>query len=175
MQLQTAQALIAKGFHKQTQMPAVWVDLGSGSGLFTKALASFLPQGSTIYAVDKNQGIPSQHTERGIEIKSLILDFLKEDLPFNTLDGMLMANALHYVKDKETFLSKCKTYLKSDAPFLLIEYDTDIPVGHWVPYPATFDTLQKLFRTVGFSSCQKLGEVPSVYGEKMMYAALFSE
>ncbi|MBE7179566.1 MAG: class I SAM-dependent methyltransferase, partial [Mucilaginibacter polytrichastri] len=32
--------------------PQVWADLGCGDGLFSRALAGFLAQGSTIYAVD---------------------------------------------------------------------------------------------------------------------------
>ena len=141
-----------------------WADLGSGSGLYARALSHYLPEGSTIYAVDKQ--LPARKIKG---IQWLELDFVTDHLPFDPLDGILMANALHYVKDKPTFVQKTSGCLKPDGQFIVIEYDIERPVPVWVPYPLPFRALATLFP---HKKIQKLGERPSVYGQGNMYAAL---
>ena len=53
MELENAIQLITKGVESNGQ-PQVWADLGAGSGLFSRALSSILPDKSIIHAVDKN-------------------------------------------------------------------------------------------------------------------------
>ncbi|MBN9382033.1 MAG: class I SAM-dependent methyltransferase [Chitinophagaceae bacterium] len=164
MDLREALALIDKAVPLlprpgQTQH---WADLGCGSGLFTTAIARLLPAGSTVYGVDTNPTLP--HSSSIIPIKA---DFEKDSLPLNNLDGIIMANSLHYVKDKPALLQKLRSYMQPQALFIIVEYDTDQPVPRWVPYPVSYVSLSKLF-----PHTQKLGERPSVYGRANMYAAL---
>jgi len=150
-----------------------WADLGCGTGTFTLALASLLPKGSTIYAMDTNEqalkAIPDSYGNASI--KKLKGNFVTDSLPFDELDGILMANSLHYVKDKPRFIQKVISHLNGHGCILLVEYDTDFP-NNWVPYPQTFSGLEKLFSGSGFSSIHKLNEMPSVYNRAMMYAAI---
>ncbi len=96
-----------------TRSIARWADLGCGDGLFTHALASFLPAGSTIYGVDKSSGLKPQTTTSGVNIIPVKADFITDPLPFDSLDGIIMANALHYVKDKNRFSSKIESLAKT--------------------------------------------------------------
>lgn len=150
----------------------VWADLGCGSGLFTFALAHLLKAGSTIHAVDRDpvvlQPLPNLN---GVTIQTLQLDFVSNVLPLSQLDGILMANSLHFVSDKKTLLNKLSACLKPGGSFLIVEYDTDRPVPPWVPYPVSFRALEALFKKAGFSSIQKLGERASAYGRANMYGA----
>lgn len=172
MQLQEALALINNN-HIGQQTGQQWADLGCGDGLFTKALARQLPDDSTIYAID--QKTPSvQTTSPGIQIENLRADFVKDPLNLPLLDGILMANAFHYVKDKAAFAQKLKSYCKPDHLLLLVEYDTDQPVPTWVPYPISFGSLKKFYTEVGYRTIEKLGERPSVYGRANMYAAIIA-
>ena len=152
---------------------SVWADLGCGTGTFTLALADLLSPGSIIYATDSNnaamKNIPD--TYGNAEIKKLPRNFVTDQLPFPALDGILMANSLHYVNDKPTFIRKISNQLKEKGCFLIVEYDTSIP-NNWVPYPQTFFSLQELFSAAGFSSIQKLNSMPSIFGRAMMYAAI---
>ena len=152
-----------------------WLDLGSGTGTFTLALASLLPPGSQIHAFDLNlsamDGIPNVHGEVGIEKHHG--DFISDPWP-EQFDRLLMANALHFVKDKESFLSRVYGSLPPNGIFLLVEYDMDSP-NAWVPYPFDFRSAKKAFRDTGFSSVRKLNERPSAYNRTMMYSACITK
>lgn len=106
-----------------------------------------------------------------VNLKQLALDFVRNELPFSGLDGILMANSFHYVKEKVAFIEKLKQALKKAGMLIMVEYDTSIPVGNWVPYPVDFSNLKTLFMKVGFGIVEKLSEYPSAYGRKM-YSAI---
>ncbi len=151
---------------------AEWADLGCGSGLFTYALAQLLHAGSVVHAVDKDtvrlQSLPNPQR---IDIRPLQLDFVATPLPWHDLDGILMANSLHFVSDKKLLIRQLSHHLKPAGNFLIVEYDTDKLVPQWVPYPVSFRLLQALFSRAGYSVVEKLGERPSAYGRASMYAA----
>ncbi|MGF6847495.1 SAM-dependent methyltransferase [Chitinophaga sp. W3I9] len=151
----------------------VWADLGCGSGLFTYALANLLETGSTIYAWDKTfPSLSGQPNPQHVTIQPGQLDFLKDDLPVSGLDGILMANSLHYVSGKPAFIDKVSAHLQGDGVFLIVEYETT-KANPWVPYPVPFHALKALFHKAGFRSAVKLNERPSLYGSGHMYAAMF--
>jgi trans-aconitate methyltransferase len=144
-----------------------WADLGCGTGLFTEALTHLLPDQSTVYGVDTNPRL--RQTTHIIPIKA---DFIKDDLPLSNLDGMLMANSFHYVKDKPALLEQLSAYMRPDSPMIIVEYDTDQAVSTWVPYPLSYASLTKLFITAGYKHVKKLGQRPSAYGRANIYAAI---
>ena len=162
MSLEEAIQLIARDY---SEMPQSWVDLGCGKGLFTYALASYLPRESNILAVDQTH--QHLHGHDHVDITFERLNFEVEDLPFDNLDGVLMANSLHYVKDQAGFIDRIKRKMKPSASFVIVEYDTD-RANRWVPYPVSFDKSQKLFTALG--SIQKLREKRSIYGSGILYA-----
>lgn len=174
MEISEAISLLQNG-HFSQQSPAQWTDLGCGSGLFTFALAQLLSAGSTIYAVDKDPvNFGAWLQPEGVQIRSLQLDFEMDELPFQNLDGILMANSLHYVRDRPLLLRKLTGVLKPRGSFLIVEYDTDTPVQQWVPYPVSFGSLKRLFEDASYTTIHKLGDRPSVFGRARMYAALVS-
>lgn len=168
MRLSEAIALIDNPLLREvtTSAGAVrWADLGCGNGLFTEALAHFLSRGSTIYGIDLRPSLYSD-VVNGVVLVPLSGDFVEMPLPAG-LDGILMANSLHYVKDKEDFLKKI-----AGRPLVIIEYDTDRPVERWVPYPVSHASLRDLLLASGWSKVERLGETSSVYGHANIYAAL---
>ena len=150
-----------------------WADLGCGDGLFTRALANLLGKDSIIHAVDTNQRALSaiHDKEKETQIKKYKFDFVDKELPFNDLDGILMANSFHFVKNKSIFISKLKTRLKPEHILLVVEYDTDVS-NPWVPYPISFKSLEKFFRENGYGSILKLHETPSLYNRANIYSAI---
>jgi len=171
MTLQNAIALIQHPGIGETAN-AQWADLGCGAGLFTFALASQLQPGSHVYAVDKSAGALEKHANpHNIGIEFLQMDFIQESLPFQKLDGILMANSFHFVAAKPAFITKLARHLKKSGMFLLVEYDTDKP-NSWVPYPTSSRSLQSLFEDAGYGSFEILGKLPSAYNTAQLYGAM---
>ncbi|WP_294304357.1 class I SAM-dependent methyltransferase [uncultured Chryseobacterium sp.] len=153
--------------------PEVWADLGCGSGTFTYAMAERLPKASRIWAIDRTrQKLRAVHHQ--VKIDFLHADFEKEDLRISSLNGILLANALHFVKDKPAFIRKLKGYFEQgNERWIIVEYNHSVP-NLWEPYPVPFDELKSLFRQSGYSEIEKTGERKSVYGGTM-YAALITK
>jgi trans-aconitate methyltransferase len=168
-----AQALIA---HPSLSAggPQVWADLGCGDGAFTVALASFLPAGSTVHAIDTDARalgrLPAQHND--VAIIRHTGDFTAFPWPFEALDGVLMANSMHYVREQAAFLRRLDSALRRRR-ILLVEYD--ITRGNaWVPYPISFASAVELFGALGYSVATPLGRKRSAYRRGEIYGLLLT-
>jgi SAM-dependent methyltransferase len=169
VQLSKAVALIQHPIKKQIN---IWTDLGCGDGLFTNALSNLLIEGSLIYAVDKNKSALNKVTvKNGIQLEKFALDFVNDDLPFKNLAGILMANAFHFVKDKNVFIRKIFECLNRDGYLLIVEYDTD-KSNYWVPYPISFNNLKRFFNQYNCST-ERLNETPSRFNG-IIYSAIIT-
>ena len=155
--------------------PTTWADLGCGNGTFTLALADVLATGSTIHAMDRDgsalRKIPSAHN--GVCITTHHGDFTNQTWPFADLDGILMANSLHFVDDQATFIRTCEPRMTAQRRFLIVEYDTD-EASRWLPYPVSRTKLTALFAAAGYSSIRLLLSRASVYRRASLYAALIA-
>jgi ubiquinone/menaquinone biosynthesis C-methylase UbiE len=149
--------------------PQSWCDLGSGSGTFTMALAQLLAPGSTIYAVDFDprvlEGIPDQHD--GVEIRKIVGDLQSSSLRLPSVEGVLMANTLHFIQEQQIFLKRLRSVADR---FLIVEYERSKP-NRWGPYPVDFKKLRQLFIEAGVDRLEKLATRPSLFGGTM-YSAL---
>ena len=153
----------------------VWADLGSGSGAFTLALADLLGPTGQIYSVDKDRGALREQ-ERAMRarfpettVQYLVGDFTQRlDLP--PLDGVVMANSLHFQREKNPVLHLVRGYLKPGGRLILVEYNVDRG-NMWVPYPLSYSTWEALARQNSFASTTLLATQPSRWlGE--MFSAL---
>lgn len=149
-----------------------WADLGCGSGTFTLALADLLPQDSVIHAMDRDASalrrVPRAFKQ--VTIAHQLADFTDEPLELETMDGILMANSLHYLRDQARFLSALAGLLRPAGVIALVEYDTDT-ANPWVPYPVSYARLTSLLEEAGFADITRLAERVSVFGQARMYAA----
>jgi ubiquinone/menaquinone biosynthesis C-methylase UbiE len=153
--------------------PMTWADLGCGDGTFTRALAELLAPGSLIHAMDLDRAalrlVPSASTHRDVQIATHHGDFTQLPWPFSDLDGVLMANSLHYVRDQVAFIAECRTRMKAPHRFLIVEYDSDTS-NSWVPYPLSRQRLATLFD----ATIDILHTRPSCYQRAALYAALIA-
>jgi ubiquinone/menaquinone biosynthesis C-methylase UbiE len=152
----------------------IWADLGSGEGAFTFALADLTDQKAEIYSIDKsNHSLKQQQREFESKFPFTKINFIKADftkpLDLPPLDGILMANSLHYVKDQKSFLKNIKQYLKPGGKLILVEYNVD-KGNYWVPFPLSFDTFEKLVEEAGFKETKLIGQIPSSFLNEI-YAA----
>ncbi|MEQ8471302.1 MAG: class I SAM-dependent methyltransferase [Marinoscillum sp.] len=143
----------------------IWADLGCGAGTFTYALAMQLNPQSTIYAVDTDyQSL--QTTYNQVEIAFVQSNFETSLAQLPGLHGVLMANSLHFIKDKKSFLLGLKSKLIHQSKLIIVEYDTS-NANNWVPYPINFIALRDLISEVGFQNIEKIGERTSMYQSRM--------
>jgi SAM-dependent methyltransferase len=153
----------------------VWADFGSGRGAFTLALADLLGQGSTIYSIDHSgSDLLEQQFELNQRFSGVSVHYLNQDfnsaLALPPLDGIVMANALHFQRNKERTLQRVKGYLKPGGRFILVEYNAD-KGNPWVPYPLSMASWVSLAGRCGFVATSQLARVPSSFmGE--IYSAL---
>src|SRR6185503_8024594 len=156
----------------------VYADFGAGSGAFTLALRELIGLDATIYAVDKDKSslrtLENSHRARFDTTHNLILlpnDFSRPlDLP--PLDGVVMANSLHYFRDKEKLLRQVWEYLKPNGAVLLVEYNVDSG-NLWVPHPLSFETYRTLAPRVGFTEPRLLATHPSRFLTEFYSAAVY--
>ncbi len=160
--------LLRKGVPEQG---GTWADLGSGGGAFTLALADLIgPQGH-IYSVDKDRSrLSEQQRVMHASFPAVKVDFLAADftqrLDLPPLDGIVMANSLHFVRNKEPVLQLIRSYLHPGGRLLLVEYDTDRG-NMWVPYPFSYPTWEKMARQNDFVETQLLARYPSRFFDGM--------
>ena len=146
----------------------VWGDLGSGTGAFTLALRELVGPDAEIYAVDQHQASLSEMLKtykrkfgNTARLHSLTADFSKPlDLP--ALDGLLLANSLHFFRDKVKILKQLKKHITSTGILLVVEYNVD-KGNLWVPYPVSYDTFRNLVMDSGFSDPRLLATHPSSF------------
>ena len=146
-----------------------WCDLGCGTGTFTLALATLLPPGSVIHAIDKDEKLLSQIPDRyqEVTIHKEVLYLSESDLSLPALDGVLMANFLHFIEHQGAFVARLRSVSEQ---LLVVEYDGRAP-SQWVPYPLGFSALRGLLLERGFTEIAKVGTRASRFGGEM-YSAL---
>ncbi|MPY89799.1 MAG: methyltransferase domain-containing protein [Luteitalea sp.] len=172
MQSATILNLITKGVQRGD---AAWADFGSGEGRFTRALRALLGPDADIYTVDVDAStLERQRRTFGTHADVSRTHFVEADftqpLDLPPLDGVLLANALHFIKDQTTMLKQLRAYLKPSGRLLVIEYD--ITRGSvWVPYPLPFRTLARLAPAAGFQQPVLLATTPSRF-RSQIYSAL---
>jgi len=149
-------------------VPAIggrWGDLGAGEGAFTLALAELLGSGAHITAVDRDAGallrlrdeVGRRYPATGLQI--LTADFTRP-LALTGLDGIVMANSLHFVRNKAPVLASVREMLRPGGTLLIVEYGADRG-NPWVPHPFSYPSWERLAAEAGFESTRLLKTIPS--------------
>ncbi len=155
--------------------PVTWADIGSGRGAFTLALADLLGAGAVgtgtpgggarLISIDRDGGALADQARAIAErFPQAKVDYIRADftrpLDLPPLDGLLMANSLHFVRDKVPVLERLVGHLRPGGRFLLVEYDADRG-NPWVPHPLSYRTWEQLAGRVGLGGTHLTGRVPS--------------
>ncbi len=154
-----------------------WADFGSGPGAFTLALADLLKTYGVSYSIDQDAGaLREQEREMRLRFPTSPVHYVQAeftqrlDLPI--LDGIVMANALHFQRDadKDRVLGQILGYLRPGGRFILVEYNVDRG-NRWVPYPMSFNTWESIAARNHLLDTRLLTTAPSRFlGE--IYSAL---
>ncbi len=142
-----------------------WADLGSGEGAFTLALADLLGPTGSIHSVDRDGHALEVQARRvreafpDVGMTTMVADFTRPlDLP--SLDGVVMANSLHFEQDKLGVLRLVQGYLRPSGRLVIVEYDADHG-NRWVPFPISFRSWTAVATEAGFRDTRRLASVPS--------------
>jgi SAM-dependent methyltransferase len=158
--------------------PGTWADLGAGDGTFTRALLELLGPSARIYAVDRDTralaALRRWAAREGANVVAVEGDFTQRlDLPGlgdTPLDGMLLANAIHFVRDAGGVLSRLVTRLRRGGRVVVVEYDRRA-ANRWVPYPIPADRLPALAAAAGLSTPTITATKASAFGGVLYVAA----
>lgn len=155
-----------------------WTDFGAGDGTFTLALARILPS-ANILAVDRDRGALRELEQRAAadgsadRITTVVADFTRQfELPAvktGSLDGMLLANSLHFVRNAGDVLAHLVRLLRPGGRAVFVEYDRR-RANQWVPYPIDASKLPALCETAGLAAPVKTNTRPSDYGGDLYVA-----
>ena len=143
-----------------------WLELGAGKGAFTLALVDLLGGAANVVALDRDQHALEQLEEAArrfpsARMQTLIADFTKPlAVEPASFDGVLMANSLHFVRDKEPVLRAAIDVLRPGGRFVLVEYGADRG-NAWVPWPIGYGRWKQLAAEIGLVDTRRIGEVPS--------------
>lgn len=148
----------------------VWADLGAGTGTFTLALAELLAAGSTIYAVDRDasavRSLGELRAVGGIRIVPVRGDFTRPlELPGLgrvPLDGILLANALHFARDATGVLTQLVRTVRAGGRVVVVEYDQR-RASPWVPHPISAARWPSLAAASGLIDATITATRPSMY------------
>jgi ubiquinone/menaquinone biosynthesis C-methylase UbiE len=155
-----------------------WADLGAGEGAFTLALADLLGPGAHITAVDRDagsmRGLAAEMGKRfpGTELEVVVGDFTRPT-SLSSLDGIVMANSLHFVRDKSPVLRHVREMLRPGGCLVIVEYGSDRG-NPWVPHPFSYERWVEMAATAGFERTRMIGTVPSRYLGSMYSAVTYA-
>ncbi len=155
-----------------------WADLGAGEGAFTLALADLLGPGAHITAVDREAGsLRDLGDAMGRRFPETRLDVVRADftrpMDLAGLDGIVMANSLHFVRDKRPVLAMVKSMLRPAGRLIVVEYGSNRG-NPWVPHPFSYERWEEMAAEAGFEGTRRLGTVPSRYLGSMYSAVTFA-
>lgn len=138
-------------------------------------MAELLGPEGRIYSVDSDaRSLRVQEQELRMRFPLLRVQFIRADfndrLDISGLDGIVMANSLHFQKDACAVLLHVSRWLKPGGRIVVVEYDIEIP-NPWVPYPVPFSRLPAAAACAGLSDPRLLDSRPSRY-HRRVYSAV---
>jgi ubiquinone/menaquinone biosynthesis C-methylase UbiE len=156
----------------------VWADFGSGSGAFTLALAECMGSTGEIISVDKDgSALGRQRQAMSARFPTLKIRYLTADfsarLSLPILDGVLMANSLHFLFQKDTVVQLIRSYLRPGGRLIIVEYNVD-KGNFWVPHPFSYQSWATLAAKNGFARTEQLASRPSHFLDEIYSALSFA-
>ncbi len=144
-----------------------WLELGAGRGAFTLALADLLGPAADLTAVDRDGSDLSPLSAAlsgrfpAARLHTVTQDFtMPLAFPGAPFDGLLAANALHFVTDPAPVLSAVRSFLRPGGRIVVVEYDADIG-NPWVPHPFSYRRWEAIAAAAGLEETRLIGRVPS--------------
>ena len=95
----------------------------------------------------------------------------RRPLELPELDGLLLANSLHFVAAQARVLRQLLSYVRPQGHVLIVEYDVR-RVSPWTPYPVPLERFRHLAAATSLRGVRELNRRPSRFGSQDLYAAV---
>lgn len=151
-----------------------WADFGSGTDAFTLALAEIVGRDAHLYSIDQQDSALRQQKQTmrrtfpELKVEYIVANYTKSlDLP--NLDGIVMANTLHFQRHKDGVLQLVYRYLRPGGAVYpgVIQHRSGQSLGS---HPFSYESWATMAHRNGFVDTQLLAIRPSRFmGE--IYAA----
>ena len=161
-----------------------WADFGAGTGTFTRALATLLGEGGMVYAVDADAGAVRALRELRELVRPNEAGIVPVEADFNRdiepstvnapLDGVLLANSLHFTRDQVGVLSRLAAAVRTGGRVVVVEYDRR-QASHWVPYPIAEAEWPRLAVAAGLADPTITGRRRSMYSGSLYVGVALKE
>jgi len=154
-----------------------WADIGAGDGTFTRVLTERFGRACRVYAIDRDRRALARLERRakqdGANVITVAADlrqpFELPGLDESMLDGILLANALHFVPEAEVVLARLVEWLRPGGRVVLVEYDRR-GASRWVPHPIPIERLPRLAHAAHLLPPILTETRPSAYGGNLYVA-----
>ena len=130
-----------------------------------------------MYAVDRDARALRDIPRRSgggpsARIHTIVGDFT-DRLELPPLDGIVIANALHYVPyaDQARVLRQVASLTAAAAPLVIVEYERT-NANPWVPYPITISRLTTVAREAGLMAPTPIATRPSRFSGSIYSAVV---
>lgn len=144
-----------------------WADLGSGRGAFTLALAQLVGPAGRIVSVDRDvAALADQRDTLARLVPDVPVELVERDfrrpIELPRLDGIVMANSLHFVPSREQagVMRRVASALRPGGRLVVVEYDADRG-NPWVPHPFSAGRWPALAAAAGLVEPAELDRRPS--------------
>jgi ubiquinone/menaquinone biosynthesis C-methylase UbiE len=128
-------------------------DIGSGSGLFTRPIASSVAPGGTVYAVDIDSGLLAlvERRARDAKIDNIVTVVGAPDDPKlpEPVDVIFICDTLHHIDNRGAYLKNLRRHLRPGGRIAIIDFATVWPDGH-EPMRFSVAELEGWMREAGF-------------------------
>jgi cyclopropane fatty-acyl-phospholipid synthase-like methyltransferase len=134
------------------------VDLGSGSGLFTRPIARQAGEKGMVYAIDIDPEL-LKHIEKSAQenkINNIRTVLATEDDPKipEPVDLIIIIDTLHHIKNRPAYLKNLRRYLQPSGRIAVIDFSRTWPPGH-EEMKYSLDDLDGWMKSAGFSRIEK--------------------
>lgn len=145
---------------------SVWADFGAGGGAFTLALADLIGPGGEIHAIDQDvHALRTNSAAMSARFPKACVHYCVADftlpLALPVLDGIVIANALHFQRDQDVVVRSLRKNLRPGGRMIIVEYNIERPHASAVPYPVPYARWERLATDAGFEHTELLMRRPS--------------
>ena len=133
------------------------VDLGAGTGYFSRYLSAAVGERGCVFAVDTEPNLVAHLRERAEKegLHNLIPVLASADnprLPAGGADLILIVDTVHHIDDRINYLQRLKRFLKPDGRVAVVDFKKEsLPVGPPVEHKLAPDFVIGEFRQSGYT------------------------